>query len=278
MQMILMDRLIELFPAASRQTLKRMVQSGRVGVNGRRALRVKQPIQRTDAVVVHSQRTPAADPGLAIVFEDADILVIDKPAGLLTSTGPRERRPTALTVVRNYLSSDRAAKVGLIHRLDREASGLLVFSKSRAAYESLKRQFFNRSAGRVYAAIVSPPPKPPRGRLDSALVEHVDGTVHRTRLAGKGQTAVTEYETLEVRGKLAHLRVTLRTGRKHQIRAHLAEHGSPIVGDTLYGGTKHADGLMLAAIELRLDHPATGKREIFRIPLPDRLARLLKTK
>jgi 23S rRNA pseudouridine1911/1915/1917 synthase len=276
--MILLDRLIELFPTASRQTLKGMVQIGRVKVNGSRARRLKQPIGRTDVVLVESLRQASDDPDFAIIFEDADILVIDKPPGLLTSTVPRERRPTALEAVRKYLAADHAARVGLIHRLDREASGLLVFSKTRAAYESLKRQFFERSAGRVYAAIVSPPPRPPRGRIDSPLVEHVDGTVHRTRLAGKGQQAVTEYETLQVVGDLAHLRITLRTGRKHQIRAHLAGHGSRIVGDTLYGGVEHPHGLMLAAIELQLNHPRTGRRETFQIPLPDRMTRLLKKK
>lgn len=273
--MILLDRLIELFPTASRQTLKRMVEIGRVKVNGRRARRLKQPIGETDVVLVESLRVPRKDPGFAIIFEDADILVIDKPAGLLTSTGPRERRPTALAAVREYLSADPIAKVGLIHRLDREASGLLVFSKTRVAYDALKRQFFDRTARRVYAAIVFPPPRPPRGRIQSALVEHADGTVHRTRLAGKGQLAVTEYETLKVDGKLAHLCVTLRTGRKHQIRAHMAENGSPIVGDTLYGGKPHPDGLMLAAIELELDHPGTGQREVFQIPLPQRIARVV---
>jgi len=276
--MILLDRLTELFPTASRQTLKGMVQIGRVKVNGSRARRLKQTIERTDVVLVESLRRASDDPDFAIIFEDADILVIDKPPGLLTSTVPRERRPTALAAVRKYLVADHAARVGLIHRLDREASGLLVFSKTRAAYESLKRQFFERSAGRVYAAIVSPPPRPPRGRIDSTLVEHVDGTVHRTRLAGKGQQAVTEYETLQVVGDLAHLRVTLRTGRKHQIRAHLAGHGSPIVGDTLYGGMKDPAGLMLAAIQLQLNHPRTGRRETFQIPLPDRMTRLLKKK
>jgi 23S rRNA pseudouridine1911/1915/1917 synthase len=272
--MILLDRLIALFPKASRQTLKRMVQNGRVEVKRRRAARLNQPIQPDDPIVIHARRA-AADPGFTIVFEDADILVIDKPAGLLTSTVPGERRPTALAAVRKYLAADRAAHAGLIHRLDREASGLLVFSKNRPAFESLKRQFFQRKARRVYAAIVSPPPQPPRQRLESDLVEHADGTVHRTGLAGKGRRAVTEYETVEVHGELAYLRVTLGTGRKHQIRAHMAELGCPIVGDQLYGGMAHRDGLMLAAIELQLDHPRSGRREVFRTPLPQRMVKFL---
>jgi 23S rRNA pseudouridine1911/1915/1917 synthase len=274
--MFLQDRLIEKFPAASRQSLKRMVQNGRVSVNGCRATRLKQPIERKDAVVVDPLRKDAVDPGFGIVFEDSDILVIDKPAGLLTSTVPRERRATALAAVRNYLAAQRAATAGLIHRLDREASGLLVFSKNPAAHGSLKRQFFNHSVRRVYAAIVSPPPQPPRGRIDWALVEHADGTVHRARMSGKGQRAVTDYETLQIRGKLAMLRITLQTGRKHQIRAHLAQLGSPVVGDSMYGGLPQRHGLMLAAIELQLDHPRTSQRKSFRIPAPQRMMRLLE--
>jgi RluA family pseudouridine synthase len=207
-----------------------------------------------------------------IIFEDADILVIDKPAGLLTSTNPRERRPTALAAAREYLAAtDRRAKIGLIHRLDRDASGLLVFSKNPRAFASLKRQFFNHTVDRVYLAVVSPPPKEKKGRIESSLVEWADGSVHSTRLRGRGQSAITDYSEISRNGPTAILRVKLLTGRKHQIRAHLSEKQFPIIGDTIYRGKPDKRGLMLAAVELSLDHPRTGERMEFRIDPPSRM-------
>ena len=152
--------------------------------------------------------------------------------------------------------------MGLIHRLDRDAAGLLVFSKNRAAYESLKRQFFHHAVTRIYHAIVSPPPKRAAGRIESRLAERADGTVHSTRHSGKGQVAITNFTVAKRRGDSALLVVTLHTGRKHQIRAHLSESGCAIVGDTIYGGKPHS-GLLLAAVQLAFDHPRTGKRVAF---------------
>jgi RluA family pseudouridine synthase len=202
-----------------------------------------------------------------IIHEDQDVLVIDKPPGLLTSTVPREPRPTAIAAVREYLSlTDPTARAGLIHRLDRDASGLLVFSKNNAAFDSLKKQFFHHSVSRFYHAIVSPVSKKTSGRIESFLVERADGSVHSARAAGRGQRAITTFDVAKRRGQFAFLRVKLHTGRKHQIRVHLSEFGSPVVGDPQYGGKPHKKGIMLAAVELAFDHPRTGRRMVFAIP------------
>ncbi|MGD0461539.1 MAG: RluA family pseudouridine synthase [Tepidisphaeraceae bacterium] len=262
--MILLDRLRRNFPSAKRQTLKRMVQDRRVLINGVPAARLTQSIQPQDRIVIGSaKKSPQPTLPFPIIFEDEDILVIDKPAGLLTSTVPREPRPTALAAVNRYLrATDPAARVGLIHRLDRDASGVLVFSKNPAAYASLKRQFFHHTVTRIYHAIVSPPPPKDSGRIESRLIERADGTVHSTRQASKGQRAVTDYTIMKRQGDQALLKITLQTGRKHQIRVHLSESGSPIVGDTLYGGKPH-NGLQLRAVELAFDHPRTQNRISF---------------
>src|SRR5262249_11749999 len=154
--------------------------------------------------------------------------VVDKPPGLLTSTVPREPRATLLAQVRGHVAAkERRARVGLIHRLDRDASGLLVFSKNNAAYESLKRQFFEQLVERVYMASVDGRPPELKGRIRSRLVELTDGRVRSTKAPDKGQAALTEYIVLRQFGGRALLRVTLHTGRKHQIRAHLSERGMP---------------------------------------------------
>lgn len=273
----LADWLAREFPHAKKQTLKRMVEGGRVTVNGRRAARLTQSVEANDVVRVHPRATEAESKSSAslhpivLVYEDEDVLVIDKPAGLLTSTGPREKRPTALAIVRAYVTArEPRARVGLIHRLDRDASGLLMFSKSHLAYDSLKTQFFKHSVDRVYEATVHGVPSPPKGMIDTRLVERADGSVRSTDEHAKGQRAVTEYELIEKsRGPLrgqSRVRVKLRTGRKHQIRVHLSERGWPIVGDAVYGKPRETGALMLRAVRLVIAHPRTGKRMTFDAP------------
>ena len=203
---------------------------------------------------------------LDIIYEDSDVLVVNKPAGLLTSTVPRERRPTLLAAVRQHLERrHKHARVGLIHRLDRDASGLLVFSKNNAAYRSLKSQFFHHTVSRIYTAVVVGIPTPPEGKIQSRLVERADGTVYSTRKPSGGEKAITHYRLVEARpDKSAVVEVTLETGRKHQVRVHLSDRGWPILGDPLYE-RPHPAGLHLAATRLAFDHPRTGKRLDFSI-------------
>ena len=280
----LLDWLLVRYPAAKRQTLKRMAEEGRVTVNGRPARRLKDELPDGAEVRVDerpAKASPAAKTAPAalpfdVVHEDADVLVVNKPAGLLTSTVPREPRPTLLAAVRAYVAAtDPAARLGLVHRLDRDASGLLVFSKSDLAYKSLKTQFFVHSVTRVYTAVVRGVPTPREGTVDTRLVERGDGTVYSTTVPGKGQRAVTEYKTVaeetsrRAAGEPRRCLVTvkLRTGRKHQIRVHLSERGTPIVGDEVYGRPDPL-GLRLAATTLAFDHPRTGERVTFQVAPP----------
>lgn len=270
----LLDWLSRKYPRAKRQTLKRMVGAGRVRINGKPAKKLKQPVGPKDRVDVSDQRIPSeasrARLPFEIVFEDDDLLIVNKPAGLLTSTVPRERRPTLLAAVREHVARrDPRARVGLVHRLDRDASGLLIFSKNDAAYRSLKTQFFHHSVMREYRAVVHGTPNPPAGRIETRLVERADGTVYSTNQSGRGERAISEYEVLKTEAKLSLLRVKLQTGRKHQIRVHLAGRGTPIVGDTVYGPHRAgAPELMLAATRLVVEHPRTGKRIEFTVPIP----------
>lgn len=269
----LLDWLLIRYPAAKRQTLKRMVLSGRLQVNGRRAAQLNQSLTDQDVVEVlgrdGAQGSAPADRLAGLIYEDADVLVVNKPAGLLTSTVPRERRPTLLARVREYMERrDPRSRVGLIHRLDQDASGLLIFSKNDRAYRSLKSQFFHHTVKREYRVVVHGMPDPPAGRIETRLIERADGTVHSTRQHGKGDRAVTEYEVIRTGGKLSLVRVLLHTGRKHQIRVHLRERGTPVMGDRLYRPECPASRLMLAATRLTVRHPRTGNEMTFIAPLP----------
>jgi 23S rRNA pseudouridine1911/1915/1917 synthase len=153
---------------------------------------------------------------------------------------------------------------------------LLLFSKNDAAHRSLKRQFRDHSPHRVYTAAVITAPPHNAGRITSRLVELPDGSVRSTQTPDKGQLAITHYEILGRRGSLVILRLTLHTGRKHQIRAQLCELGTPIAGDVIYrprGGKQankraEAKRLMLVASELAFDHPRDGRRVELKLPLP----------
>lgn len=290
MPQTLLDFLIQKFPTAKRQTLRRMVDERRVEIDGTPARNVKQIVEPAHVVIVREHRKSPGPgtlrPPVAIVFEDADLLVIDKPPGLLTSTVPGERRPTALALLRDYVAQrEPAARVGLIHRLDRDASGLLVFSKNHEAFRSLKQQFFEHSVDRIYTAVVEGKLKPEKDRIRSRLVERADGTVYSTKRADDGEEAITDYQVIRSAGELTLVRVTLQTGRKHQIRVHLSERGAAIVGDTMYatktaksGGTlpKPSSRLLLLAGELSFDHPRTGKRLRFELEMIDDIRKLFR--
>jgi 23S rRNA pseudouridine1911/1915/1917 synthase len=279
--MLLVDWLVQRYPAAKRQTLKRMLESGRVRVNGRLARRLKQEVGEGDRIEVDESGRRQGERGgvraLPIVFEDGDVLVVNKPPGLLTSTVPREPRPTLLAMVREHVAAkEPTARVGLIHRLDRDASGLLVFSKNNEAYESLKKQLFDRTIDRVYTAIVEGKPPEAKGRIRTRLVELTDGTVRSTKAEGKGEAALTEYVVLAQTPKRAMLRVILHTGRKHQIRVHLSERGMPIVNDRVYNQLgKRSGQLMLAATSLAFAHPRRRERVEFEIPIPVELKKAM---
>jgi 23S rRNA pseudouridine1911/1915/1917 synthase len=275
----LLDWLVRKYPTAKRQTLRRMVQDGRVFVDEFAAKNVRLEVSDSSKVRVMpvAQERASKSPGrtIDIVYEDDDLLLVNKPAGLLTSTVPREPRPTLLAKVERYLAeTDPRARVGLIHRLDRDAAGLLIFSKSNPAYRSLKSQFFDHSVVRQYAAVVHGIPKPASDRITSHLVERADGIVYSTKQHGRGELAITEYEVETILGERSLLRVTLQTGKKHQIRVHLSERGHPIVGDTVYGRKTEKDPrLFLLARRLEISHPRAGKRMSFELPLPAEFTR-----
>jgi 23S rRNA pseudouridine1911/1915/1917 synthase len=244
-------------------------------VNGRVACDARAAVEAGDHVALAGHGSFAQQPGrisfpsaLRLIHEDADLLVIDKPPGLLTVATDRERERTAYRFVWDYLASRRPpGRPFIVHRLDRDTSGLIAFAKSPAAKRQLQAQFEARTAEREYVAVVEGRVPAEAGTLESRLAE--DRTL-RVRAAPSGKPAITHYQVLERRRDTTALALTLGTGRRHQIRVQLADLGHPIVGDREHGSRHNPFGrLALHACRLGLVHPATGRRVSFESAPPD---------
>jgi 23S rRNA pseudouridine1911/1915/1917 synthase len=205
-----------------------------------------------------------------IVFEDESIIVAEKPAGLLTMATDTERSRTLYALLRNYVNGKRPPeKLFIVHRLDREASGLLVFAKSTEAKDGLQDQFKDHSAGRTYIAVVEGRVLPEKFTIRSYLAENRAMNVYSTKNVRNGKLAVTHVRVLKRKAKSTIIEVRLETGRKHQIRVHLAERGHPIVGDKNYGSRSNPiKRLALHGAVLEFVHPVTGKAVRFESPYP----------
>jgi len=213
---------------------------------------------------------------LEVLAEDDSVIVIDKPAGLLTIATETEKTKTAYAILRAYLNNKkRPEKVFIVHRLDREASGVVVFAKSMQSKERLQDQFKDHSAGRRYVAVVEGRVKEDAFTVESYLAENAAYRVYSTRNRKQGKLAVTHVKVLKRGAKTSLVEVRLETGRKHQIRVHLAERGHPIVGDKAYGSAINPlRRLALHGAQLDFKHPATGERQSFRSAYPREFDRL----
>ena len=297
----------------SRSRLARLLAEGRVRVNGRPAGARDRPAEG-DAVEIAlpppepSDMAPEAIP-LAIVHEDADLLVVDKPAGMVVHPAPGAPRGTLVNALLHHLGSDLSGvggvgRPGIVHRIDKDTSGLLVVAKSDAAHHGLAAQFAAHGAHRRYRALCHgvPDPADPRlGGLRGAEWE-ADGTLrlttrlnrHRTDRQRQavtwegGRHAVTRLRALEPLGAAALLDCALETGRTHQIRVHAAYAGHALIGDPVYGGRRRLPATQpgraeaeafprqaLHAAELSFHHPVRGLELRFESPLPEDMASLL---
>jgi 23S rRNA pseudouridine1911/1915/1917 synthase len=267
---VLLDALGSLYPESSKTTLRQMLQAGRVRVNGEVEKNARCALDVDDVVDVGPKTVQIAlPPELTILHEDEAVIVVLKANGLLTVATERERETTAQAYLNVYLKEKGEERIHVVHRLDRETSGVLVFAKSFEAREALKEKFAVHDVDRVYVAIVEGAIDPPSGTLRSYLRERRDLKMESVDPHPDAKLAVTHYRTIESNGKLSMLEIRLETGRKNQIRTHLSEAGHPVVGDRLYGSTVNPLGrLGLHAKLLGFDHPVTGKRMVFTAPLP----------
>jgi 23S rRNA pseudouridine1911/1915/1917 synthase len=225
---------------------------------------------------------------LEIVHEDAAVLVVNKPAGMVVHPGAGQQTGTLAAAVLAHAPETAAVggprRPGIVHRLDKATSGLLVVAKTPAAYASLTAQLAARAMSRRYVAVVHGLIRPAEGAIDAPIGRHPHDRIRMAvRPRGRGKPAVTRFRVLErfPRDRCTYVEVRLLTGRTHQIRVHFAAEGHPVVGDATYR-TRAAgplsfetDGLALHAAELGFVHPSTGNPVTFAVPLPQRLERLL---
>lgn len=247
----LLALLEELAPDSSKNTLRGWIEQGRVTVDGKRAKFATAEVDEGQVVTVGVRKKFLSN-GLKIVYEDDDLVVIDKPAGLLSVATQKKESHTVHNILKRRFNS---RPVYPVHRLDRETSGLLVFAYNDMTREGLQEQLLDRTMCREYRALVHGDPQ--NGVWKNYLFENLRLYVEISE-PGKGQLAITHYQVLEKRGAYSLLKLQLETGRKHQIRVQAAYAGFPIVGDDKYG--KNEKGrLFLHATNLKLVHPRTEK-------------------
>ncbi|MBW4056387.1 MAG: RluA family pseudouridine synthase [Proteobacteria bacterium] len=215
--------------------------------------------------------------GLAVLHEDRDIIVVEKPCGLLTMGTERDKSRTAHTILNEYVrkgDSRSRNRVYIVHRLDRETSGILVFAKSEAAKNFLQEHW--QETEKRYLTIVYGSVAPKTATISSYLTENSAFTVYSTSDPARGKLSHTEYTVLKEAKGFSVLEIHLLTGRKHQIRVHLSEKGHPVVGDKKYGTGHDSYGtLALHARSLSFTHPVTGKRLHFTTGTPEFFTRLV---
>ena len=280
----------ERLPEFSRSRLQSWIKSDRVLLNGG-PVRASHILHGGEGISVEPAdlaplRAEPEDLPLKILYEDSDVVVIDKPAGMVVHAGAGHQHGTLVNALLHRFGSlssiNGELRPGIVHRLDRETSGVLVVARTDLAHQSLARQFHDREVKKIYLALVHGRMRQAQGRVTSPISRD---PVRRTRMTARvstGRSALTEYRILENLDRYSYLEVRLGTGRTHQIRVHLSSIHHPIVGDRLYGAPAETPGLpklgrfFLHAHLLRFQSPSTGEWICVESPLPDELRTFLE--
>jgi 23S rRNA pseudouridine1911/1915/1917 synthase len=293
-----LDRyLSEIHPEQSRSQIQGWIRGGNVLVNNCR-VKTGYLLRPGDTVSLQAKTVvPEAEPQpenipLHIIYEDEDLAVIEKPAGLVCHAGAGVRSGTLVNALLYHLGRLQTGDImrpGIVHRLDKLTSGLLVVAKNVETHRGLARQFKNRQVNKEYLALVYGHLAPAAGTIDLPLGRDLRDRKKISVRARRRREAVTHYRKEKDYGPFSLLRVRIETGRTHQIRVHLAQLGHPVVGDALYGGNRCRNltdphlrsGVQelgrhfLHAHRLEFRHPRTGEQLTFESPLPSELARFL---
>ena len=267
----LAEHLRALYPVSSNNSIKKLLEHDRVRLNGVIVRIGKTQLQPGDRVAIGEKvfvkRLPAE---LDILHEDDHVLVINKTANLLTIATEKEKEETVYAYLSAYVKAQKPEnKIFVVHRLDKKASGILVFARSEEVKQKLQAQFERHDIDRVYIAIVEGRVKDESGTVQNYLAENRAYKVYVTDDEQAGKLAITNYRIEKRTAGYTWLEITTQTGRKHQIRVHLAGLGHPIIGDKEYGSKKNPlQRLGLHASRLCFVHPVTGKKLSFEVDAP----------
>ncbi len=274
-----LDLLAGGLPGSSRTRLRQLLKHGKVTLGGAPVVRADTPVPAGGTVEVSLGKDPAAGkrfaPNFPVLFEDLHLLVVVKPPGLLTA-GDSESQPSFLEYVTRYVqeNSNGRTRALLVHRLDREVSGILVFAKSVAVQQWIKDNW--KLHTKRYLALVHGHPPEDQGTFQSWLWERADQRVVSVPAGTPdAKFAITHYRVLQRREDTTLMEIELDTGRKNQIRVHLSEAGCPVVGDRRHGAdATFKRRVRLHAFYFDLQHPSTGKHHVFQTEMPEGFLRL----
>jgi len=281
----------ERLPQFSRSRLQEWIRNGDVRLNGA-AVRPSQVVRPGDRIELEPAapaplRAVAEDIPLAVLYEDADVVAIDKPAGMVVHSGAGVHSGTLVNALLHRFESlsgvGGALRPGIVHRLDRFTSGVLLVAKTDAAHRSLAAQFSGREVEKLYLALVHGVVTQDTGRVEKPITRDPSRRIRMTARLQHGRAAWSEYRVLRRFRRFTFLEVRIGTGRTHQIRVHLASLGHPVAGDTLYGAPGNVEGrpplgrYFLHAHRIRFRQPASGEQVVVVSPLPPELAGWMDT-
>lgn len=271
----------------SRSAAGRMIEDGKVVIGGdvvQKSMRL-EPGQLIEVDMKVEEKAPAPVVGMDILYDDQDVVVVNKPVGVAAHTGPGWDGPTVIGNLEaagyRISTSGPPERQGIVHRLDVGTSGAMAVAKSELAYTKLKHAFKERRVRKLYHALVAGHPDPMRGTIDAPIARHPSKEWRMGIVAG-GRRAITHYNTLELLPGAALVEVELETGRTHQIRVHFASINHPCVGDTFYGANEEKSKELgitrqwLHAVQLEFVHPRTKSNVVVKAPYPDDLSAVLE--
>lgn len=266
---------------------KRLVDIGGVHLSGRRTRLCSQPVLTGDSVEVFIDNQPLDPMTLGkehVLYRDQDILVLDKPAGMVTQPAPSRYQGTVYAELQNLLKDpsrkDHRPSIGMLQRLDRDTSGVMVFSIHQRAHKKMTEAFRGRDVDKIYYALIAGRPQEEQGAFCSLLARRHSNNL-MVSVARGGKPAETRYRLLQTMDQVSLVGVQLITGRSHQIRAHFSEAGLPLLGDTAYGGPAMVYNVtvprqMLHSKELSFRHPVTDQEMVFTASLPNDFVTVLQ--